>query len=279
MIYLLLAICSSAAIAIIMRISAEKVNANLSMLAVNYLVCSLLGGAYAGFRLMPLPETGFPVAIGVGAVNGVLYLVSFILLQISTYKNGIVLSSLFMKLGLLVPIVVSVIFFKEVPTGLQVTGFCIAIAAIILMNLKKDSVAVKGVSFLLILLLLTGGGGDAMAKVFQVFGTKALSNQFLFYTFAVAFVICVCMVLGKRERIGKWEILFGAVIGVPNFFSSKFLLGALRELPAVVVYPTFSVATILVVTLVGVVAFKERLKKLQWIAMVAILAALIMLNV
>ena len=68
-------------------------------------------------------------------------------------------------------------------------------------------------------------------------------------------------------------------MGVPNFFSAKFLLMSLRYLPAVIVYPTFSVATILVVTLAGVCFFKERLRKKQWVAMVGILAALVMLNI
>jgi multidrug transporter EmrE-like cation transporter len=74
-------------------------------------------------------------------------------------------------------------------------------------------------------------------------------------------------------------MLFGALIGIPNFFSAKLLLMALGQLPAVIVYPTFSVATILAVTLIGVLFFKEKLRKLQWAALTVILTALVMLNV
>jgi multidrug transporter EmrE-like cation transporter len=87
------------------------------------------------------------------------------------------------------------------------------------------------------------------------------------------------LVLYQKERPGLREILFGALVGVPNFFSAKFLLGALTKLPAVVVYPSFSVATMLIVTLTGVAVFRERLKKVQWIALGAIIAALILLNI
>ena len=73
--------------------------------------------------------------------------------------------------------------------------------------------------------------------------------------------------------------MFGAAIGIPNFFSSKFLLRSLADLPAVVVYPSFSIATILITTLVGVCFFKERLRKLQWLALAAIVAALFLLNI
>ena len=92
-------------------------------------------------------------------------------------------------------------------------------------------------------------------------------------------VASVALVVYRKEKPGVWEILFGALIGIPNFFSAKFLLGALAELPAVVVYPSFSVATLLVVTLAGVIAFKERLSKIQWTALAAIVAALVCLNV
>ena len=83
----------------------------------------------------------------------------------------------------------------------------------------------------------------------------------------------------KKERPGKNELLYGALIGIPNFFSSRFLLGALGQIPAVVVYPTFSVATILLVTLTGVAAFKERLTAKQWIGLGVILVALVLLNI
>lgn len=278
MLYLILAIVSSSLIAVIMRFSAGKIKGNLSMLATNYVVCSLCGAAYAKFDVIVPSVAGFYTAVGLGCISGILFLAGFILLQNNTYKNGVVLSSTFMKLGLLVPIALSVFFFHEIPTGAQVLGFIIAVVAIVMINLKKEGKA-KGMTIGLLLLLLIGGSGDAMAKVYEVFGTSALSNQFLFYNFFTAFVLCLILVIIKKERPGKWELIFGACIGIPNFFSSKFLLAALGQLSAVVVYPTFSVATILVVTLVGIVAFKERLKKLQWIALVAILFALVLLNI
>lgn len=278
MLYLLLAIVSSSLIAIIMRFSAGKIKGNLSMLATNYIVCSLCGAAYAKFDVIVPSVAGFYTAVGLGCISGGLFLAGFILLQTNTYKNGVVLSSTFMKLGLLVPIVLSVCFFHEIPTEAQVLGFIIAVIAIIMINLKKEGKA-KGMTIGLLLLLLIGGSGDAMAKVYEVFGMSALSNQYLFYNFFTAFVLCLILVILKKERPGKLELIFGACIGIPNFFSSKFLLAALGQLSAVVVYPTFSVATILVVTLVGMAAFKERLKKLQWIALVAILFALVLLNI
>lgn len=278
MLYLVLAILSSSAISVAMRISSDKVTEKFSMLAINYLVCAILGAAYANFNLWMPQAEGFSLMVGLGAISGALYLGGFVMMQVNLGKNGIVLTSVFMKLGLLVPIAMSLLIFKETPGWMQVAGFAIAIAASVLINLKKDSEA-KGFGIGLFLMLLLCGCSDAMSKVFEVYGRAALSDQFLFYTFAAATVLCAGLVLYKKERPGVRELLYGTLIGVPNFFSAKFLLGALTKLPAVVVYPSFSVATLLVVTLVGVAGFRERLTKIQWAAMAAIVAALILLNV
>lgn len=278
MLYLILAIASSAMIAVIMRISSRRVKGNVGMLAANYITCLMLAAAYAGFQVLPQGQPGFPTAMGMGAFNGLLYLAGFLLLQYNTRENGVVLSSVFMKLGLLVPLILSIFLFREIPTAAQWVGFVLAVGAILLINYEKGA-ASGGSKLLLVLMLLAGGSGDAMSKVFAVYGSPVYGDPFLFYTFVSAFLLCLGLILYKKERPDKWAILFGVLVGVPNFFSAKFLLMALGQLPAVIVYPTFSVATILVVTLAGVGLFKERLRKQQWIALAIILAALVLLNI
>lgn len=276
--YLLLAIFCSAMISICMRLSSGKVGSHFSMLATNYFVCGVLGALYSDFSLLTTQTAGLSITMILGVLNGVILLAGLVLLQVSTRKNGIVLSSLFMKLGLLVPFVVSILFFREVPTGLQVAGFCVAVGAIVLFNLKKDSQAGRfGIG--LILLLLANGSGDAIVKVFEALGPANLSNHFLCLSFSIAFLLCSGLVIWKKEQFDVKALLFGSMIGVVNFFSSKFLLGALSQLPAVVVFPTFSVAAMLVITLIGVAFFKERLSKRQWFAFGGVIAALVMLNI
>ncbi len=276
MFYLLLAIAGSSMISILLRLSSGKIKANISMLAFNYLTCTILGIIYAGFDPAIVHHSGFPAALGLGVVNGILLLVSFILMQSSVRKNGVVLTSIFTKLGLLVPVVLSVLVFREMPTWVQIIGFCVAVAAIIVINLQKDT---GRFDWSLIILLLLAGGTDAMAKIYEALGPADLTDPYLLYSFGAAFVLCVSVVISKKERPGFREFLFGTLIGIPNFLSSKFLLSALATVPAVVAYPTFSVATLLVITLTGVLAFREKLKAHQWAALAAILVALVMLNV
>ena len=276
--FLLLAILSSSMISIVMRLSSSKISANLTMIATNYFVCSLLGAAYAGFDLVQPGVEGFPVTLGLGLISGVLYLTSLVMFQSNTNKRGVVLSSVFMKLGLLVPIVASVLFFNEMPTAYQIVGFVIAIFAIILIN-RNGKTGGQSLGIGLIIMLLLSGGADVMAKIFDVMAPQSLSALYLFYNFATACVLCVVLVIRNKERPTFREFLYGTLMGIPNFFSAKFLLASLTQLPAVVVYPSFSVATMLIVTLTGVVAFRERLSKLQWAALSAIIVALVLLNI
>lgn len=276
--YLLLAIFCSAMISVVMRLSSGKVKGQFSMLAANYLVCGVLGAIYADYSLMGAETAGFGITLALSVMNGVILLGGLVLLQISTRKNGVVLSSLFMKLGLLVPFGVSILFFDEMPTWLQVAGFCLAIGAIVVFNLKKEEGAGRfGIG--LVLLLLFNGGADTMVKIFEALGPEALSDHFLCLSFSTAFVLCAGLVVLKKERPDGKALLYGGMIGVANFFSSKFLLRALTGLPAVAVFPTYSVATMLVVTLTGVAFFKERLQRRQWLAFAGVIAALVLLNI
>lgn len=278
MIFLVLAIISSALVSIVMRLSTGKVQYNIGMLAVNYCTCLVTAFFYTE-GLCPFPaSSSLPQTVWLGAINGVLYLVSFVVFQYNVKRNGMVLSSVFMKLGLLVPLAVSIVFFKEVPTVLQLIGVVVAIAAIVLINLSPVGDGKIG-GFCLVLLLLLGGGAEAMSKVFEEIGDSAHASQFLLYTFAAALILCIGLLFLKKQKVGKNEIVYGILVGIPNFFSAKFVLRALSGVPAVIAYPTCSVGTILLVSLAGVAVFRERLGKLQWVAVGAILVTLIMLNI
>ena len=277
MISLLLAILSSAMIAVIMRLAQPRVNYPTGLLAGNYIVCSLLALILSFPELSDLAPESLGLPVGLGLLNGFLYLGSFALMQWNTRQNGVVLSSVFMKLGILVPTVLSVICFKEIPTFLQVLGFVIALAAIVIINYQKGTKLSRN-SWALILMLLVGGMGDGMSKIYEVYGSSATKNIFLFFTFLAALLLCLGLIAKKKERLGYKELLYGTVLGIPNFFSSWFLLRSLSSVPAVIAFPTFSVAVILVVSAAGVLFFRERLNRKQLLGGLLICVALVLLN-
>ena len=278
MVYLILAVLSSMLVSVIMRVSEKYIHNNISMLACNYLMCTGMAAICTGtWNLLPVGAEGFTFSLGLGVVSGLLYLGSFVLLQWNIQKNGVILSSMFMKLGVMVPTLMAVTVFREMPKSTQVIGLLIALGGILLINLEKGSgKAASGVG--LVALLLAGGGTDATSKIFEEWGHAPLKNHFLLYTFFVALVLCIGVCLVKKQKLTAADFGFGLLIGVPNYCSARFLLLSLSDVPAVIAYPTYSVATIVLVTLAGVALFQEKLSKRQGLSMALIVAALFLLN-
>ena len=278
MLYLILAIASSALVSISIRLSERYVKHNVGMLCMNYIICLILAVGYTGAGQGFQRGAGAGMAAVLGILNGMLFLASFLLLQFNVRKNGVVLSATFMKLGVLVPTLLSVLVFYEKPEVQQILGFGIALLAIVLINFEKGQ-GEAGFKLGLLLLLVGGGSGDAMAKIYDEIGSPRFEEQFLCVTFASALILCFALLCYKKQKITKTEVLFGVLVGIPNYFSARFLLKAVGEVPAVVAYPTYSVATIVVISLVGMLCFKEKITKRQQAAIGIILVALILLNV
>ncbi|MBE5801538.1 MAG: hypothetical protein E7319_04545 [Clostridiales bacterium] len=277
MLYLLLAILSSMLITVFMRLSERYRKNPTSMLAMNYLMCSILGILFTGeFQLFPKAE-GLGTTLLLGSVCGALFLGSFLLLQWNVSRNGVVLPATFMKLGVLVPTVLSILIFGEKPGELQLIGIAAAVAAILLIQgrgQKEEGGSTAG----LVILLLAGGLSDSMSKVYEELGSASLSDHYLLYTFLVALILCVALCIVRKQTLCWQDAIFGLLIGVPNYCSARFLLLSLNSVPAVVAYPSFSVGTIVLVTIAGMVFFGEKLSRRKWAAMAIILAALVLLN-
>ena len=276
MFHLMLAILFSALIAVVMRLSQRFSRNNITMLAANYVMCTAAAAVLAG-GVIPSGE-GAALTMGMGAFCGVLYLLGFVLLQWNVRRSGVVLSSTFQKLGVLVPTIAAMTVFGEEVRLVQLLGIGVAIAGILVMQ-DRAGKADRGGFIGLMTLLLCGGSGDVMSKVYQTFGNPALGNYYLVFTFGMALLLCIVLCAVKKQSVTLPDVLCGFALGIPNYLASRFLLRALGELPAVVVYPTFSVATIIVVTLAGVLLFQEKLEKRKLLAIGIILGALVLLNI
>ena len=259
-----------------MRISQRFTRNGMTLLASNYVMCTAAAAFLAG---SPIPAgEGSSLTILLGCISGVLYLLGFVLLQFNIRRGGVVLPATFQKLGVLVPTIAAITIFGETPRVTQLLGVGIAIGAILFMQ-GRTGKAEKGNLPGLLAALLCGGVCDVMSKVFETWGNPAHGDCFLVFTFLVALVLSIGVCVAKKQSVTLPDMLWGLALGVPNYMSARFLLWALKEVPAVVVYPTFSVCTMLIVTLSGVVFFKEKLQKHHWLALLGVLAALVLLNI
>lgn len=117
-----------------------------------------------------------------------------------------------------------------------------------------------------------------MSKIYEELGSAKYEEQFLLCTFFVAFILSLFFAKYKRQRKEKAELIYGILLGIPNYYSARFLLKALGSVPAVIVYPTYSVASIAVVSFAGILIFREKMSKKQILAIILITVSLVLLN-
>lgn len=276
MLYLILAILSSAMVSITMRASEKYITNKMAMFMSNYAICIVLSAAFMDWKNMRV-GLGVP-ALVLGIISGVLYLVSFIFLKYNMQHNGIVLSSTFMKLGVLIPTVMAVVVFHEMPKWTQILGIAISVFAIIIIHFEKEALQESNKKIWLLLLLVLSGFTDSMANIYEQVGRPEGKDGYLLITFFTAFVLATVFACRDKNKITRKDLLFGMLIGIPNYFSARFLLLALGSVDAVLVYPMYSVATMIVIMLAGVLAFRERISKKKAVALAMIAVAVCLLN-
>lgn len=279
MLFLVLAVLASSVLAVVLKYLNSGYTYGVYL--INYVTCALLAFVTMNPRSL---WNGDPFPLGLGVVSGFLYLAGLVVYAYSIRKNGAVLSSVFTRLGVLVPVLVSVAMFGERPTWLQCAGIAVAIAAAVVMNglpQKGSKQGVAGAMSLgaLLLTLLFNGSADSMSKIFTQLGSRRDDGLFVFYIFLFAGLFTLVLLLRERQKLTRRDLLFGVLVGVPNFFSSRLLLAALTELPAFLVYPSYSVGAILVISCASFFLFRERLQPRQLGAVGMILGALVLLNI
>lgn len=278
MLYLILSVIASSATAIIMRLGEGRIKNNYAMFAANYFVCSLTAFLFIEDKNIFVMREGLPFTIVLGLISGCLYLSCFTLMKLNITKNGVMLSSVFMKLGVLVPAVMAVAVFGEKPGPTQIVGFAVALAAIILIYAGPKEKGSKGAAVLLLVLLVVSGFTESMANIYDKAGTASLKDNFLFFNFFTAMCLALIVTAILHKPVSRWDVIFGVMIGVPNYFASRCLIMALGTIPAVVVYPIYNVGAIVLIGLAGLFLFKERLNARKYVGFGLIAAALVLLN-
>ncbi len=281
---LVLAVVCSVSIQAVMRLGTKGEKPRYSLLAVNYLVC-VLSALVLSFGDRPgeaAPGAG-AWALGLGGVTGCLYLVSFLAMQYNILHNGVTLSGIFAKLGVIVPTVLGFLVFGEPVrparlAGIAVTALSVAVFAGAGETAGQGKTAGAGGIGALLFLLAANGMADGMSKFYSAFGDEALSGRYLVFVFLTALILCAALCLYQKERPGKRDALFGLLLGIPNVLCSRFLLMALQSVPATVAYPLFSCGTVLLTALCGRFFFGEKLNRRQAAALGLVLPAVILLN-
>ena len=202
MFYLFLATLCSASIALIFKHSEGKGNNRYAVTTTNYLVAFITSAfmiawkgllsemrfSWKGFDEFSAVLSGAeplfsPLAsvywgMVLGSIAGIFFFLSFIYYQKSVKENGAGISGTFAKLGILIPMIFSVVLWREMPTAMQWGGILLALTSILLVNVTKDALTVNKT---LLLLFLLGGFAEFSNKIFQKYAINAYKDVFLLH--------------------------------------------------------------------------------------------------
>jgi len=277
-IFIFLAILCSTSIALLLKHNATRKGDPLVLLAGNYLVAAII--SLVLFLIDESATVSFNATI-FGLFLGLFFVGAFFSFAKAVSISGTALATVSSRLSVIVPIVLSIIFYNEIPGLLRYIGFGFTLVTILLfyMSIRNGDNSQRGRHlFYLILVLLGVGIADFGMKIFEMSWKQSDKSFFLFILFFTAFLFSFAIIIIKGIKFEKETFIRGAVVGVPNMFSSFFLISALTQLPAIMVYPVTNIGIIILTTILANIFWKERLNRFGLLSLLAGIVAIVLLG-
>lgn len=242
----------------------------------NYLTAGLLSIAFgnAGYSL---ENTVFTDWFLPTVFLGVFFIVMFNIMALTTQKLGVTIGSLASKMSLIIPVIFALVFQGDSWTIIKSVGIIIALLSVYL-TVKKGR-AKKGPIYLAIVLFIGAGLLDTLLShiQFTYLHTQAAKDYFTSTVFLVAFGVGILLLLIKKHSFRKRNIIFGILLGIPNYLSILFVLKSLNQMDASIVFPVLNIGVVVFSALIGWGYYKERLSKLNWLGVVLAISSICIL--
>lgn len=281
-IYIGLCTIASVLIAHFFKVAEKRNLSTVRVITVNYLIAFpsafLLYGVQHRSDVLP-GELIPPVLLAI--LVGVVFIFNFFIYSKSVDLNGVGISIAAMRISLIVPVLLSTLWYLELLTLNQWIGLILVFLVLYLLLPNKKSLF-RGsfeAGWLLPILFLFTGIGEASLKIYESEYSQIFSKgEFMGMIFLTAFIVGVATILIKREwHFKKMEFLIGTCIGIPNMLAAIFLIEALERMNGAVVFSLVNVLTVIGGTFVGVVFWKDRFTKMQWLGILLTIVSILLL--
>jgi len=221
-------------------------------------------------------------------IIGVLFIVVFNFYAYGTQKVGISVATVANKMSLIIPVCAALILYpeKEAFTILKGLAFLLALVGIYLSATKGGKLTFDKKYLWIIFLVFAGQGiSDSIFNDFaQRFpnegGYLFFMTLFFFASISGILILSVKSIKSKNSLQLK-SLFWGIVFGIPNFFSLVFFLKALNdpELASSIVFPLVSMGVIVSSSIIGMVLFKEKLSRNNWIGIFLSICAIYIFSI
>ncbi len=284
MIYLLLSVLSSTVIFVVFRLYKHFGVNTLQAIIVNYFIACNVGffGYIEGSALSHVPtESWFPGAL----MLGVLFITVFNLAAITTQKSGLSVVAVATKMSVAIPVFCGIFLYHESTGFLKITGIILALVAVYLTSIKtRDGINIKPENFIFPVLVFFGSGIiDTSLKYLETsYVSETDVGLFSSTIFATAGIIGTLILIGQaflgKLKITWKNILGGIALGIPNYYSIYFLVMALRSegFDSSTIFTINHVSIVTFSTITGILLFKEKLLRKNWIGLVLAIISIIL---
>ncbi|MET1023760.1 MAG: EamA family transporter [Pseudoxanthomonas sp.] len=208
----------------------------------------------------------------------------FLVLAASVRRAGIVRTDIAQRLSLLLSLIAAFTFFGQRVGGGQLAGLALGLLAIpCLLARPRGDAAPDAVHWRLPLIVLVGWATtDVLFK--RIAADGAPLSVSLLATFVIAFVPMLAWQLWRHvrgtARLQARSFVGGLVLGALNFSNIGLYLAAHRALPdaPATVFATMNIGVVVVGTLVGALGFRERLGRLNLLAIPLAMLAIVLIG-
>jgi len=267
-IYLFFSVLVSSLLYVIFKLFKHYQVNTFHAIIINYFVAFSFGFLMSNSKMSPTEVTSSAWFIG-SIFLGLLFILIFNIMGITAQRSGVAVTSVATKMSVVIPVVFGLIVYNESAGFLKITGIVLALVAVYLASVKsKEGFKWRNIIFP-ILLFLGSGVIDTSLKYMET--TYVTDEQFSIFSttiFGFAGLFGVIFFLIKRNQKILWRsILGGIALGIPNYFSIMFLLKALSSegLESSMVFTVNNVSIVMLSTLVGLIAFREKLLPKNWV--------------
>lgn len=212
---------------------------------------------------------------------GALFIGNFLMYSKSVHTNGVGVTIAAMRVSLLVPVVVSLYLYQETIGWTTAVGILLVIGALILLIPKKKTIRIgrMNAGWLLLLIFLVAGFADASLKVYEEeFSLQFNGLIFMSLVFGGAFLIgLAAMLFRQKGLITAKEMGMGCIIGIPNLYSSIFLIYALTDIEGAIAYPMVNALNVGAGTALGLFFWNDEITGWQWAGIAIAVIAIILL--
>ncbi|WMJ78637.1 MULTISPECIES: EamA family transporter [unclassified Sedimentibacter] len=303
MIYLALSILCGILVAVIFRMfENQKINLHV-IITFNYisaLIVSLIIVVYKNmFNLISLSslhnfmneyniifrstgilsiEASAGWAIITGTLFGPIFCFSFFQYQKNISISGMGIASTFMKISVVIPMIISMLFWKEYPSLMQSAGIILCIISILIFNLDFENIRHFKLNKNLILLIILGGLAQFTAKVYQKYGSVDCRDILTLFIFLSSFITSLILLLRHKSYICAKDVIIGLTLGIPNLFNTTFLVLALSYIDTSIAYMLSSLISIIIILIIGLFFFKEKIYKKDILGLIIALVSIYFIN-